>query len=141
MNNEQLTLEQTKRITPKTLIIFGVILAVIATVAIVIFVPSHFERTKNKAVKIVGSISGVPNEYFVIDTDPEDPLMSGIVTEDRALEGIQFVNKELGFNDGLYQKMLKTNSLMGRQTEENKKYKVSWTYHPNDSLEVTYEKK
>ena len=37
--------------------------------------------------------------------------------------------------------MLKTNALMGRQTEENDKYKVAWSYHPDDGLEVTYSKK
>ena len=29
----------------------------------------------------------------------------------------------------------------GRQSSENEKYKVSWTYHPDDGLKVTYEKK
>lgn len=35
---------------------------------------------------------------------------------------------------------METNALMGRQREENDKYRVSWTYHPNRGLEVTYEK-
>ena len=30
---------------------------------------------------------------------------------------------------------------MGRQSEENEKYRVKWSYHPDDGLEVTYEKK
>ncbi len=30
---------------------------------------------------------------------------------------------------------------MGQQSEENKKFRVSWTYHPDRGLEVLYEKK
>ena len=37
--------------------------------------------------------------------------------------------------------MMKTTALMGRQEEETKKYRVSWTYHPDRGLEVTYEEK
>ena len=37
--------------------------------------------------------------------------------------------------------MMKTTALMGRQSAETDKYKVSWTYHPDNGLEVTYEKK
>ena len=37
--------------------------------------------------------------------------------------------------------MMNTSALMGRQVEENDKYKVSWTYHPDDGLTVTYTKK
>lgn len=36
--------------------------------------------------------------------------------------------------------MLETSARMGRQREENDKYRVTWTYHPDEGLEVTYEK-
>ena len=45
------------------------------------------------------------------------------------------------FSDSLYQDMLNTSAIMGRQSEENEKYRVKWSYHPDDGLEVTYEKK
>ena len=57
-----------------------------------------------------------------------------------ALDAIKYANDELGF-PGVYSQMLKTNALMGRQSEENSKYKVSWTYHPDDGLTVTYTQK
>ena len=57
------------------------------------------------------------------------------------LKAIKHANTALGFDSGLYNQMLKTNALMGRQTEENDKYKVAWSYHPDDGLEVTYSKK
>ena len=66
-------------------------------------------------------------------------LSSGL--QDRVMEAIQFANKELGFNGSLYSRMLETTSIMGRQSEENSDYKVSWTFHPDRGLTVTYEKK
>jgi len=51
------------------------------------------------------------------------------------------MNTKLGFSDAVYRKMLQTSALMGRQSEENSKYRVSWTYHPDSGLEVMYEKK
>ena len=58
-----------------------------------------------------------------------------------SLEGIKFVNEKLGFYSALYEEMMQTNSLMGRLTKENKKYRVSWAYYPSNGLEVMYEKK
>ena len=70
-----------------------------------------------------------------------NPAMIAAKDEKNALEAIKYANLELGFSGALYNRMLETNALMGRQTEENDKYKVSWTYHPDDGLEVTYEEK
>ena len=61
--------------------------------------------------------------------------------QESALEAIKYANEELGFGDSVYSDMMNTTALMGRQTEENDKYKVSWTYHPDDGLTVTYTKK
>ena len=61
--------------------------------------------------------------------------------EQDSLNGIKFMNTKLGFSDAVYRKMLQTSALMGRQSEENSKYRVSWTYHPDSGLEVMYEKK
>ena len=61
--------------------------------------------------------------------------------QEDALKAIQYANEELGFSGSVYSQMLKTSALMGRQSEENSKYKVSWTYHPDEGLEVTYTEK
>lgn len=61
--------------------------------------------------------------------------------QEGALEAIRYANEELGFNGSVYSQMMNTTALMGRQSAENDKYRVSWTYHPDDGLEVTYEKK
>ncbi len=76
--------------------------------------------------------------YMTVDTnwlDQDDYYDSAA---DRAIESI---NSQLGFSGALYQKMLNTSALDGRQTESNDKYTVSWKYHPDHGLEVTYEQK
>lgn len=73
-----------------------------------------------------------------------DPSAATILSSDwesEALTAIQYANEELGFSTSVYTRMLETSPLMGRQSKENDKYIVSWTYHPDDRLEVTYEKK
>lgn len=60
---------------------------------------------------------------------------------DDTLNGIKWMNKKLGFSSSVYDDMMETNSLMGKQSASNDKYKVSWTYHPSKGLEVKYEKK
>jgi uncharacterized protein YjdB len=78
-----------------------------------------------------------------IDTNPNDYdkklyfLYSDVFNA--ANSKIKEINTDLGFTDAVYEKMCKTTALQGRQTEENDKYRVSWTYHPDKGLEVMYE--
>ena len=125
----------------KTIIICGIIIAVVAIIAIalIILIPSKFERVKNECVQIAGMVTG-SGDYFMIDTYPEGMYVFSD-TQEKALEAIKYANEELGFNGSVYSQMMNTTALMGRQSAENDKYKVSWTYHPDDGLEVTYEKK
>jgi len=73
--------------------------------------------------------------YLEIDTNPfnTDDYYSS-----EAVEYIEKVNAELGFTDALYSKMGKTRALDGTLEDENDKVKVSWTYHPDNGLEVIY---
>ena len=50
------------------------------------------------------------------------------------------MNKNLGLPDSLWNDMIHTNAIMEKQTEtfEDIGIKVSWTYHPDYGLEVTY---
>ncbi len=136
------------KFTNQQLIIGGAVIAAVIILVLFLLIPSKFERVKNEALQIAGRISG-SGDYFIIDTYPDeyknmDPLVAGMLAGDaqeNALEAIQYVNEELGFSSSVYSDMLSTNALMGRQSEENAKYKVSWTYHPDDGLEVKYEKK
>lgn len=76
--------------------------------------------------------------WMRLDTNPYD-LDDKIDME--AAEAIEAANTELGFSESVYQRMLETRALDGRQTAEASGYTVSWTYHPDDGLEVMYEVK
>ena len=136
------------KFTKKKLIIIGGLIIAVIAIALVIFIPSKFKRVKNECVQIAGSISG-GKDYFTIDTCPDvydnmDPTVKAMLlpgAQENALEAIKYANEALGFNGSVYSQMINTSALMGRQSAENNKYKVSWTYHPDDGLEVTYEKK
>lgn len=136
------------QITKKNLIIIGVVLLVVIALACIVFHKSEFEKTRDGVVDIAGMVTG-RGDYFTIETYPDtykdmDATMRAILlpgAQQNALEAIKYANEELGFNGSLYSKMMETSALMGRQSEENDKYKVSWTYHPDDGLKVTYEKK
>ena len=125
-----------------------VALIAITIIAIVFLVPSKFESVRSECVQIAGQISG-SGDYFRIDTYPDEyanmdaavVAMLHPTAQSKALEAIKYANEELGFNGSVYSRMLDTTALMGRQSVENDKYRVSWTYHPDDGLEVTYEKK
>lgn len=128
------------------LIIICCTLAAVIAVAFLLLYESEFDRVKNECVKIAGSISNPRDDCFTIDTYPDwyknMEIPYGLVNaQEKALKGIKYANEEFGFNSSLYSEMLETNALMGRQRMENDKYRVSWTYHPDDGLEVTYEKK
>lgn len=58
------------------------------------------------------------------------------------MESIEQTNKDLDLPDSLYNDMLQTTWSMGKQTEtfEKQGVTVSWTYHPDKGLEVTYKK-
>lgn len=80
---------------------------------------------------------GSDNSYLSIDDNPYDSDDYYIDAADAAIEKI---NRALGLPDSLYEEMLQTTWSMGKQSEtyENVGVTVTWTYHPNKGLEVTY---
>lgn len=80
---------------------------------------------------------GADGSYLQIDTNPydyEDYYSSA------ADKGIQNVNEAIGLPDSLYNDMMNTSYDMGKQTEtfQDVGVVVTWTYHPDQGLEVTY---
>ena len=132
----------------KKFIIIAAAAAIVIAIALIILIPSKFERVENECLQISGSLSRGDN-YFELDTYPDEYKRMDDSTvalllpdkQNRVLEAIRYANTELGFNGSVYSQMLETTALMGRLSEENSKYKVTWTYHPDDGLEVIYEKK
>ena len=136
----------------KKKIIAGSVAAVVVVGAVVAFAllyKSEFEQVKDECLDIAGIVTGDGKTSFTLDTYPDHyenmgPDVVGLLkasTQEKVLKAIKHANTALGFDSGLYDQMLQTNALMGRQTEENGKYKVAWSYHPDDGLEVTYQKK
>ena len=73
--------------------------------------------------------------YMKIDTNPYD------IDDDFNLTAyykIKSINSDLGFSSSLFDEMGETTALDGRQEESNGEYSVSWKYHPDNGLEVTY---
>lgn len=73
--------------------------------------------------------------YLSIDTNPydiEDEFDSD------AWYAIQDVNDYLGLPDSVDELMQSTNALSGRQTQSYNGVTVTWTYHPDNGLEVMY---
>lgn len=75
--------------------------------------------------------------YLNIDDNPYDFDDYYIEAADTA---IQLINEAMGLPSSLYNDMIQTTWSMGKQQEtyESIGIKVSWTYHPNKGLEVTY---
>lgn len=129
-----------------------VIIALVLVVALIFGINSFnrnfFDRVVHQMMKdnrYADNTRAADGSYLKIDTNPnnedDDSIFYNVAVAQDSLNAIKFVNEKLGFPDSLYQKMISTTALMGRQTEENKKFVVSWSYHPDKGLEVMYEKK
>lgn len=80
------------------------------------------------------------SSYLMVDTNPRD-RESEYEYNDLGLDHIQKVNKALSLPDWVYQEMMNTRALDGRQREDFDKVSVTWSYHPDHGLEVIYRKK
>lgn len=78
---------------------------------------------------------GSDGSWMEIDTNPYD-------IDDKfeldAASKIKAINSDLGFASYVYEEMLETRSIDGRQSETSGDYTVSWSYHPDRGLEVMY---
>lgn len=75
--------------------------------------------------------------YIMIDSNPSN-ISGGSLSEESALNEIKKLHKFFGLPDWLYEEMVKTRAVDGRQKETFDKVTVSWTYHPDQGLEVMY---
>ena len=74
--------------------------------------------------------------YLEIDTDPDDTGYS--TCESDAISAILCVNAELGIPDSVAKKMSNTRAIDGMQSEVVGDIEVTWSYHPDNGLEVVY---
>lgn len=79
--------------------------------------------------------------YLQIDTNPANSLGDEIAGEMLGiLSYIKGMNKFLGLPDWLYEEMISTSAIDGKQKEVFDCVTVTWTYHPDRGLEVMYRK-
>lgn len=74
-----------------------------------------------------------------LDTNPFD-IDDGSIYDASRLLLIKTINKELNLPESLNKKMENTRALDGRQTDIYGVLEISWTYHPDQGLEVVYAK-
>ena len=84
---------------------------------------------------------GSDGSYLSIDTNPFDWDDDGLAFSE-ANTAIKKVNNALGLPDSLYSDMGETSALDGKQSEtfSEQGITVTWKYHPDNGLEVTYKK-
>lgn len=73
--------------------------------------------------------------FISVDTNPydiDDYSVSG------AFSAIPAFHEKLGLSDYIWEEMLHTSALDGRQTDGNGKIEVSRKYHPDSGLEAIY---
>lgn len=86
----------------------------------------------------------VGTDYLSIDTNPYDydsDSPGSTTYASKALSAIRTINSKLGLPSYIYNEMLETRALDGRQSYSGTKVNVSWRYHPDSGLEVRYTKK
>ena len=128
------------------LIIGGIVAAVVVVAAVIILCVSlgknattkiDFKNIYDEYYVAEWARVGSDNSYLSIDTNPYDYEDYYIVEADTAIEKI---NRALGLPESLNEEMGLTTWSMGRQKETYTSIgvTVSWSYHPDKGLEVTY---
>jgi uncharacterized protein YjdB len=87
---------------------------------------------------------GSDGSYLKIDTNPNDTDDDDFTYSDYAimkgaLAAIEQVNEALGLSESVYERMKNTTALQGVQTANGDGVVVTWTYHPDNGLEIMYE--
>lgn len=77
--------------------------------------------------------------YLSIDTNPYD-LKDNTTNKAIGLMHVREANESLGLPDWLYEEIVSTRAIDGRQKEAFDKVTVTWSYHPDHGLEVIYRK-
>lgn len=130
----------------KTPLIIGVVAAV-AVVAIIIVALGggskgpDFDKLYDEYCTSTWADVGSDGSYLSIDTNPYDNDDDGLAYP-AAYTAIKEVNKALGLPDSLISEMGETTGSDGKQSEtfEEQGVTVTWKYHPDKGLEVTYKK-
>lgn len=75
---------------------------------------------------------------MTVDNNPLNMKSGSIMFSDTGLNHVKLTNKALELPDWLYKEMVNTRAIDGRQREIFEDVTVTWSYHPNQGLEVIY---
>lgn len=147
INQINATVEKAKAKGKKTPIIIGAIAAVVVIAVLIIVLGGgggkkvDFNKIYDEYCSSTWAKVGSDDSYLSIDTNPYDNDDDGLAYP-AAYTAIKNVNSALGLPDSLINEMGETTGSDGKQTEtfEEQGITVSWKYHPDKGLEVTYKK-
>ena len=87
--------------------------------------------------------AGDDNSYITFDSNPfnlDSDSPAALIDAIAAPPFLETMNENFGLPDWLYEEMVGTRALDGMQKEVFEHLTVSWTYHPDQGLEVLYRK-
>lgn len=124
----------------------AIVVAVLALIAIAVGVVAVNAKPKGPDFQALydeycsGPWAKVANDgsYLAIDTNPSDRKADSSIYIFEVDQAVKDINKALGFDESLHERMGRTNAIAGMQSETGNGVRVSWNYHPDHGLEVTY---
>lgn len=117
----------------------ALIIIVAILLAVVLGSGPNFKKIYQEYCSPTWASVGADGSYLSIDTNPRNKDNTGIAYQ-AAANAVKKVNEVLGLPDSLYEEMGSTRALDGRQSQTFGNITVSWSYHPDKGLEVTYRK-
>ena len=138
-------IQKTNNKNKKTPLMIGITAAAVAIVVIMVVVISggdpevDFQKLYDEYCQFMWADVGSDGSYLRIDTNPYDQEDDGLAYPS-AYTAIKEVNKALDLPDSLINEMGETTGSDGKQSETFDNIIVTWKYHPDKGLEVTYKK-
>lgn len=102
-----------------------------------------YERLRTAYDKVLASQSiykscfsiGSDDSYITVDTNPFD--LDDYFNKNY-INVVVEINEALNLPEYIYKEMLTTTALQGKQTETVNGITVTWSYHPDNGLEILY---
>lgn len=130
-------IKENKKRVIKLISIIAVIVVIVVSIVIALKVitpakkgETAKDKLKSVSEKCVAKGTMLSSDGMSLFIDAEDSLDSD------ALEDIHTVLEELEIPDVVMREMETTTALMGRRVETCGDYEISWTFHPDNGLDV-----
>ena len=124
-------------------IVAGIIIIAVIIISVVVTVNKavNFQKIYDEYCIFTWAEVGKDGSYLSIDTNPYDNDNDGLAFPE-AYFAVEEINNALGLPASLYKEMGETTGADGKQVRTYKDLglEVSWKYHPDRGLEITYSK-